>query len=82
MKSSYQEVRKKFFNIRSLVFISIRGDLNKTVIEALSSISNEINLIFEVDLQAIAQLESSPLKKILHINDLIRSLQSGYKILK
>jgi hypothetical protein len=40
IKAYYQQVRKKLFNIRSLFFISLQGDLSETVTQALRKISN------------------------------------------
>jgi hypothetical protein len=61
MKSKYQQIRKKLFNIKSLFFISLRGDLSETVVGSLRSITNEFDKIIDIDFNAINSLANSTL---------------------
>ena len=56
IKAYYQQVRKKLFNIRSLFFISLQGDLSETVTQALRKISNQTDTIVDVDFKAVSEL--------------------------
>lgn len=40
IKNYYQQMRKKLFNIKSLFFISLKGDLSETVMESLRKITD------------------------------------------
>lgn len=61
IKAYYQQIRKKLFNIKSLFFISLRGDLSEAVSQALRSITGEVDKIVDIDLEAVNELARSSL---------------------
>ena len=56
IKNEFKIVKRKIFNVKSLIFSALRADLGETVMDSLKKIIEEVDNIVEKDIGKINEI--------------------------